>query len=148
MKVILQDDIKNLGDAGDVNEVSDGYARNFLLPKKLVIPFTDSSKAAMDHQNHLIRVKKEKRKKSSAEIAEKMKELTLNIKAKVGDNEKLFGSITSMDISDALGTEGYTVDKRKIELSEPIKTLGAHTVTVKLDEGISTEITVQVEKEE
>lgn len=148
MKVILQDDIKNLGDAGDVKDVSDGYARNFLLPKKLVIPFTNSSKAAIDHQNYIIKVKKEKRKKSSAEIAEQLQQLTLTLKAKVGDSEKLFGSITSMDISDALSEQGFAVDKRKIELPDPIKTLGDHTVTVKLDEGVQASLKVVVEKED
>jgi large subunit ribosomal protein L9 len=148
MKVILQQDIKNLGDAGDIKDVSDGYARNFLLPKNLVIPFTTGSKAAMDHQNHIIRAKKDKRKKSSQEIAEKIKELSITLKAKVGESEKLFGSITTMDISDALQTEGYLVDKRKIEISQPIKTLGSHTVNVKLEEGISVELKIIVEKED
>lgn len=148
MKVILQKDIKNLGDAGDVKVVSDGYARNYLLPKNLVIQYTEASKAAIDHQNHLIKVKKDKRKKSSAEIAEKMKELTLTMNAKVGENDKLFGSITAMDISDALAEQGYTIDKRKVEIAEPIKNLGSHSVDIKLEEGITATITVNVEKAE
>lgn len=147
MKVILQKDVKNLGDAGDIKNVSDGYARNFLLPQKLVIAYNEKSKAAMDHQNHLIKIKKDKRKKVSQELAEKMNALTISIAAKVGEEDKLFGSVTAIEIAKQLADAGYDLDKRKIELPEPIKTLGEHEVSVKLDEGISTTIKVNVTKE-
>jgi large subunit ribosomal protein L9 len=146
MKVILQQDVKNLGDAGDIKVVADGYARNFLIPKNLVIAYNAKSKAAIDHQNQLIKVKKDKRKKVSQEMAEKMKELVISISAKVGEEDKLFGSITNIEIAKQLAEAGYDLDKRKIELAEPIKTLGEFEVVVKLDEGISTTIKLNVVK--
>ena len=147
MKVILQKDIPNLGDAGDVKNVADGYARNFLLPKNLVIKYNESSKKAIDHQKHLIKVKKDKRRKESEKIADAFKNVVVTIKAKVGEDDKLFGSVTSLDISRKLVEAGYEIDKRRIHIDETIKTLGEHTVSVKLEEGLSAPLKVVVEKE-
>jgi large subunit ribosomal protein L9 len=147
MKVILQKDIPNLGDAGDVKNVADGYARNYLLPKKLVIRWNESSKKAIDHQQHLIKVKKEKRKKVSEKIADALKALEIKITAKVGEEDKLFGSVTAIDIAKKLHEAGYNFDKRKIVLDEPIKVIGMYDVPVKLDEGITATLKVAVEKE-
>jgi large subunit ribosomal protein L9 len=147
MKVILQKDIPNLGDAGDVKNVADGYARNFLLPKKLVILFNESSKKAMDHQNHLIKVKKDKRKKESEKIAAAFASIEVKIAAKVGEEDKLFGSITSNDIAKKLKEAGYEIDKRRIHLDDHIKTIGEYKATVKLEEGLSAQIKIIVEKE-
>ncbi|HRX16183.1 MAG TPA: 50S ribosomal protein L9 [Spirochaetota bacterium] len=147
MKVILQKDVANLGDAGDVKIVADGYARNFLIPKKMVIKFNESSKAAIEQQKHLIKVKKEKRKKISASVSDKLKELSLVFKAKVGEEDKLFGAVTSLDIAKKLSEAGFEIDKRKIELEHPIRKTGEHTVSIKLDEGITSEVKVLVEKE-
>jgi large subunit ribosomal protein L9 len=97
MKVILQKDIPSLGDAGDIKEVAEGYARNYLLPQKMVIIANESSKKAIDHQKKLIRIKKEKRKKASEGVAGSISGLELSIPAQVGEEGKLFGSITSMD---------------------------------------------------
>ena len=118
MKVILQKDIHNLGDAGDVKNVADGYARNFLLPKKLVIPYNESSKKAIDHQKQVIKVKKDKRRKESEKTAQAFSGLTLTIKAKVGEEDKLFGSITAIDIAKQLKDAGFDIDKRRIHLDE------------------------------
>ncbi|HEY1406731.1 MAG TPA: 50S ribosomal protein L9 [Spirochaetota bacterium] len=147
MKVILQKDIPNLGDAGDVKVVADGYARNFLLPKKLVILFNESSKKAIDHQKHLIKVKKDKRRKESEKLADAFKGVVITIKAKVGEEDKLFGSVTTLDIARKLKDAGYEIDKRRIHIDEQIKTLGEHTVTIKLEEGLSSPLKVVVEKE-
>ncbi len=147
MKVILQNDIVNLGDAGDVKEVADGYARNYLLPRKLVIHWNASSKKAIDHQNHLIKIKKEKRKKGSEKIIEALKALEIKISAKVGEETKLFGSVTAMDIAKKLKVAGYEIDKRKIILEEPIKELGIYDVSIKLNEGLVASVKVTVEKE-
>ena len=147
MKVILQKDIHNLGDAGDVKNVADGYARNFLLPKKLVIPFNESSKKAIDHQKQVIKVKKEKRRKESEKTAQAFTGLTLTIKAKVGEEDKLFGSITTIDIAKQLKDAGFDIDKRRIHLDEQIKTLGEHSVSIKLEEGLTAQVKVIVEKE-
>ena len=147
MKVILQKDIHNLGDAGDVKNVADGYARNFLLPKKLVIPFNESSKTAIDHQKQVIKVKKDKRRKESEKTAQAFSGLTLTIKAKVGEEDKLFGSITAIDIAKQLKDAGFDIDKRRIHLDEQIKTLGEHNVSIKLEEGLTAQVKVIVEKE-
>jgi len=147
MKVILQKDILNLGDAGDVKTVAAGYARNFLLPQKLVIPFNESSKKAMDHQKHLIKVKKDKRRKESEKIAEAFSNIEVKITAKVGEEDKLFGSVTTTDIAKKLKEAGYDIDKRRIHLDDHIKALGEYKVTIKLEEGLSSTIKVVVEKE-
>jgi len=146
MKVILQKDIANLGDAGDIKEVAEGYARNYLIPKNLVIAANESSKKAMEHQKKLIRIKKEKRKKASQTLADSMKGVELVIPAQVGEEGKLFGSITSMDIAKHLAEKGFAVDKRKILLDTPIKQEGEFSVSVKLDEGLSTAVKVTVVK--
>ena len=146
MKVILQKDITNLGDAGDVKVVADGYARNYLLPKKLVILYNESSKKAMDHQNHLIKVKKEKRKKESEKTASALATVEIKLAVKVGEEDKLFGSITAIDIAKKLKEAGYDIDKRRIHLDDHIKTLGEYKATIKLEEGLSTQIKVIVEK--
>jgi len=146
MKVILQKDISNLGDAGDIKEVANGYARNFLLPKNLVLVANDSSKKAIEHQNKLIKIKKEKRKKESEKIISAMKDVVVNLKVQIGEEGKLFGSITTIDIAKELKLQGYNIDKRKILLENPIKEEGEFKVVVKLEEGLSTEIKVVVEK--
>jgi len=147
MKVILQKDVPNLGDAGDVKEVAAGYARNYLLPKKLVMVYSEAGGRVMDHQKHLIKVKKEKRKKESEKLSDALKDLVLVIKAKAGEDDKLFGSVTSADIAAKLAEAGHAVDKRKIHLDEHIKSLGDHAVSIKLEEGVTAQIKVTVEKE-
>ena len=147
MKVILQKDIPNLGDAGDVKEVADGYARNFLLPKRLVIRYNESSEKAMGHQKKLIKFKKDKRRSQSEKLAEALADMEIKVVAQVGEEDKLFGSVTSMDIAKHLAEKGYQVDKRKIQLDDPIKKRGEYEVPLKLDEGITANIKVIVDKE-
>jgi large subunit ribosomal protein L9 len=147
MKVILQKDIPNLGDAGDIKEVSPGYARNYLLPRKLVIMANESSKRAIDHQKKLVKIKKEKRKKVSEKLAESITGLELQITVQVGEEGKLFGSVTAMDIAKKLKEKGYDIDKRKIIIESPIKQEGEYSVKIKLDEGQAPAIKVIVGKE-
>jgi large subunit ribosomal protein L9 len=147
MKVILQKDIPNLGDAGDIKEVSPGYARNFLLPRKMVIVANESSKKAIDHQKKLVKIKKEKRKKQSEKIAESITGLELQIAVQVGEEGKLFGSVTAMDIAKKLKEKGFEIDKRKIMIETPIKQEGEYTVKIKLDEGQAPAIKIIVGKE-
>ncbi|HNW30430.1 MAG TPA: 50S ribosomal protein L9 [Spirochaetota bacterium] len=147
MKVILQKDIPNLGDAGDIKEVSPGYARNYLLPRKLVIVANESSKRAIDHQKKLVKIKKEKRKKESEKLAGSITGLELQIAVQVGEEGKLFGSVTAMDIAKKLKEKGYDIDKRKIVIENPIKQEGEYTVKIKLDEGQTPTIKVIVCKE-
>lgn len=147
MKVILQKDIPNLGEAGDVKEVAEGFARNYLLPKKLVIPYNESSAKAIEHQKKLVKIKKEKRKKEGQKLVEALSSVALTIGAQVGEEDKLFGSVTAIDIAQKLSQMGYSIDKRKIMLPEPIKKAGEHEVKIKLDEGLSATIKVNVVKE-
>ena len=147
MKVILQKDIPSLGDAGDIKEVAEGFARNYLLPKKLVIVANESSKKAIDHQMKLIKIKKDKRKKTSEQLAASMSDVEITISAKVGEEGKLFGSITSMDIAKELKEKGFDIDKRKILLDAPIKSEGEFKIGIKLEEGLTATVKVIVVKE-
>ncbi len=147
MKVILQKDIPNLGEAGDVKDVAEGYARNYLLPKKLVIPYNESSAKAIEHQKKLVKIKKEKRKKEGQKLVEALSNVALTIGAQVGEEDKLFGSVTAIDIAQKLVEMGFAIDKRKIILPEPIKKAGEHEVKIKLEEGLSATIKVNVVKE-
>ncbi len=147
MKVILQKDIPSLGDAGDIKEVAEGFARNYLLPKKLVIVANESSKKAIDHQMKLIKIKKDKRKKTSEQLAASMSDIEITIPAKVGEEGKLFGSITSIDIAKELKLKGFDIDKRKIQLDSPIKSEGEFKVAIKLEEGLTATVKVIVVKE-
>jgi len=146
MKVILQKDIPNLGDAGDIKDVADGYARNYLLPKKLVLLANESSRKAIEHQRKLIKLKKDKRKKESEKAAEAINGVEIQIEAQVGEEGKLFGSVTSMDIAAKLLEKGIEVDKRKILLDAPIKQEGEFEITIKLEEGLNAQIKVSVVK--
>jgi large subunit ribosomal protein L9 len=147
MKVILQKDIPNLGEAGDIKEVANGYARNFLLPKNLVVMANDSSKKAIEHQNKMIRIKKEKRKKQSEKLMEAISGVELSFSVQVGEEDKLFGSVTAIDIAKQLKEKGFDVDKKKIHLAAPIKELGNFEVPVKIDEGITATVKLTVNKE-
>ncbi len=147
MKVILQKDIPSLGEAGDIKEVSPGYARNYLLPKNLVIPANESSRKAVEHQKKLIRIKKDKRKKESEKTMEALSGVEVKIGVQVGEEEKVFGSVTAMDIARKLKEQGFEIDKRKIHLDEPIRKLGEFEVPVKLEEGLSAKVKVTVFKE-
>lgn len=147
MKVILQKDVPHLGEAGDIKEVTGGFARNYLLPKGLVIVYNESSAKAIEHQKKLVKIKKEKRKKEGQKLVDALSNITLTIGAQVGEEDKLFGSVTAIDIAEKLSQMGHVIDKRKIVLSEPIKKAGEHIVKIKLEEGMSASITVAVVKE-
>jgi len=144
MKVILQKDIPNLGDAGDIKDVAEGYARNYLLPRNLVIVADESSKRTADHQKKLVKVKKDKRKKESEKVLEKLSGVSVSVAAQVGEEGKLFGSVTSMDIAKKLREQGFQIDKRKIHLESPLKLEGEYEVSIKLDEGLTGKIKVVV----
>ncbi len=147
MRVILRKDVKNLGKAGEVKEVKEGYARNFLLPRRLAEELTEGKlKEARQHEE-----KKEQKSQRDREAASKVKEklagLNVVIKARTGEKGKLFGSITVADIAAALKDHGILVDKRKLDLGQPIKTLGVHTVTVKLHSEVNVALDILVEEE-
>ena len=144
MQVILREDIDNLGKIGDLVKVADGYARNFLVPAKKAIEATPNNVHAMDHAKKMVSDRIRKLKKEAAADADVIKALAITIKAKSGEEGKLFGSVTSMDIAEAMKAQGVTVDKRKIVLDEPIKRLGDFTVTVKLHADVTAEFKLSV----
>lgn len=144
MKVILKEDVKNLGKMGDIVNVAEGYARNFLIPKKRAAEAITKNIKELEHQKKMIQEKAKKQKNSAQTLSEKMASLNLFIKAKAGEEEKLFGSITSMDIAAALKNEGIAIDKKKISIEEPIKRLGSYTVSVKVHPDITIQLNITV----
>ena len=146
MKVILNEDVKSLGLMGEVVNVSDGYARNFLLPKKFAVEANTKNLKEFEHNKKIITERAAKIKESFKSIADKLSSLTLTIKAKTGEDDKLFGSVTNMNVAEALVAAGHDIDKKKIVM-EPIKRLGEYSVTIKLHTNLSAEVKVIVVQE-
>lgn len=147
MKVILKDDVKNVGNMGDIVKVADGYARNYLLPRGLAVEASTKNVKSVEHEKRIIQEKSKKIKNSAQDFSDRISKVTLVMKANAGEEGKLFGSVTTMDIAEALKNEGFDIDKKKISLDEPIKRLGEHTVNVKIHPEITTNVTVQVVQE-
>ncbi len=148
MLVILRENIVHLGHTGEVVKVSDGYARNYLLPRNLVVTADEKSIASIEHHKKMLEKKRQVEKVVAQGLAKKLEEFSCTITRKVGENDRLFGSVSSADIADVLKNGGFEVDKRSISLASPIKALGMYTVSVKLDSEISTTLKVSVVKEE
>ena len=147
MKVILLQDVKGKGKKGQMLEVSDGYARNFMLPKKLAIEATTDAVNTMRMNDKAAAEKAAKERAEALEISKKLREMTLTVTAKGGGAGRLFGSVTNQEIADALKAKsGIALDKRKIVLSDPIKSVGTYTVTCKLGYEISAPLTVKIEE--
>ena len=147
MKVILKDDVKNVGNMGDIVKVADGYARNYLVPRGLAVEASTKNVKSVEHEKRIIQEKSKKIKNSAQDFSDRLSKVTLVMKANAGEEGKLFGSVTTMDIAEALKNEGYDIDKKKISLDEPIKRLGEHKVNVKIHPEITTNVTVQVVQE-
>ena len=147
MLVLLRDNVANLGRTGDVVSVSDGYARNFLLPRNLVIAADAGNIAMVEHHKKTLEKKRQAQKLVSEELAKKLAEVSCSIARKVGEHDKLFGSVSAGDIVDALKKAGYTVDKHTVQLTGPIKALGVHSVVIKLEPEVSATVKVSVVKE-
>ena len=148
MEIILREDVEKLGNRGDVVKVAAGYARNFLLPRKLAVAATDANKKIVEQEKQAHLRREAKAVGEAQDLARLLGSVTVTIARKAGENDQLFGSVTAADISDALAAEKYTIERRKIVLDEPIRTLGEHKVTVRLHRDVPTEITVNVTKEE
>ena len=148
MEVILREDVDKLGNRGQLVKVASGYARNYLLPKRLAVPATESNKKIVEQERQAHLRREAKLVADAGELAKMMTNVTVTISQKAGENEQLFGSVTSKDITEALEQQGYTIDRRKIVLDEPIKTLGDFKVPLRLHRDVTTEITVKVVKEE
>lgn len=148
MEVILREDVDKVGARGSVVKVADGYARNFLLPKRLAVPATGANKKIVEQEREAYLRREAKVKSESEDLAKLMSDVRVTIRQRAGENNQLFGSVTAKDIADALEAQKYHVDRRKIQLDEPIRTLGEHKVTLRLHRDVSTEITVNVEAEQ
>ncbi len=145
MKVILTTDVAKLGKSGEMKDVTDGYARNFLIPHKLAVPAAGGAYRAWQH-DIASREEKRQRERGEAEIAAtRIASTTLTMGVKVGEGGRLYGSITTQDIADALGRRGITVDKHKVDLDQPLKSLGTYKVAVKVYAGMTSEVTIIVE---
>lgn len=147
MKVFLKEDVKSLGKMGDIVNVAEGYARNFLIPKKFAVEANTKNIKEFEHNKRVLQLRADKLRQSFKSIADKIASLTVEIKARAGEEEKLFGSITNMDIADALKAQGIEIDKKRIVLDEPIKRLGSYSVEVKLHSDITATVNVNVVQE-
>jgi large subunit ribosomal protein L9 len=149
MEVILREDIEKLGNRGQVVKVAPGYARNFLLPKRLAVPATEGNKKIVEQERQAHVRRDAKQKDEAADLGKQLAGVTITIAQKAGENDQLFGSVTSKDVADALAAKDFTaVDRRKIQLDDPIKQLGEYKVPVRLHKDVTVEITVVVTKEE
>jgi large subunit ribosomal protein L9 len=147
MQVILKSEVKDLGHIGEVLNVKDGYARNFLIPRGLAVEANQKNIKAFEHEKRKIQELAKKAKAGAQDLASRLSAVSLTIKAKAGEEDKLFGSVTAMDIADALKKEGFDIDKKKIQLEDPIKRLGSYTVAVKIYPEVSAQVSVQVTAE-
>jgi large subunit ribosomal protein L9 len=148
MKVILKEDIKNLGTMGSVVEVADGFGRNYLIPKNLAVEANPKNLKRLEHEKNIILAKAKKIRKEAEELAAKLSGMLLSIEAQCGEEGRLFGSVTTMDIAEALAKQGIEIDKRKIVLEEPIKRLGTYDISIKIHHDVTANMTVEVKKAE
>ena len=147
MEVILREEIEKLGRRGDVVKVAAGYARNYLLPKRLAVAANESNKKIVEQEKQAYLRRESKEIGDANDLARMMATVEVTIAQKAGENDQLFGSVTAQDIAAALERAGYTIDRRKVNLAEPIKSLGDYKVTVKLHREVSIELPVHVVKE-
>ena len=147
MEVILREDVPNLGTVGDIVKVKPGYARNYLLPRGLAVVADRRNVHVLEHQKRLVADKRERDRRQAETAAQKLTQLRLTLKARAGEEGKLFGSITNIDIEKALAEQGFTVERRRIRLEDPIKSIGEHLVPIHLGVGVDAHVTVVVEPE-
>ncbi len=144
MKVILKEDVSNLGDIGTIVNVSNGYARNYLIPRGLAVEASTRNMKSLEHEKRIIQEKIKKLKVSSEDVASKISSLIISLKAKAGEEGKLFGSVTSKDIAEALNAENIMIDKRKILLDNPIKRIGEHMVKIRIHPEVLANLKINV----
>ena len=144
IEVILREHVEHLGNRGEVVKVASGYARNFLLPRKLALVVTAENKKQIERERAVAEAREAGERKDAETLAHKLTGVEIAIARRVGENQVLFGSVTASDIAEALAALQFTVDRRKIQLADPIKTLGEHTVPVKLFRDVTSQLTVKV----
>ncbi|HYQ80200.1 MAG TPA: 50S ribosomal protein L9 [Anaeromyxobacteraceae bacterium] len=147
MKLILREDVENLGKGGELVEVKPGYGRNYLLPRGLAVMANPRNLREIEHQKQVAQAKAAKLRASAEALAKRLAETPLSLKRKVGEQDKLYGSVTAMDLAEALAQRGLSIDRRSIDLSEPIKTVGEFEVPVKLHHEVAGKVKVKVEPE-
>lgn len=147
MEVILKEDVAKLGARGEVVKVAEGYGRNYLLPRKLAIEASKGNKSVIEQMKAASLRRSAKEKTQAEELAKQFDGVSLTFERRSGENDQLFGSVTSGDISDALEKKSFVVDRRKIQLHEPLKTLGEFTISIKLHKDVTTHVKVIIEKE-
>ena len=148
MKVILQEEVENLGDMGDVVDVTAGYGRNYLIPKGLAVRASKRNVKSVEHEKRIQTQRLAKRKGSAEDFSEKLGKLSLRFVRRVGEGDRLFGSVTAKDIADAIQEAGEKVDRRKIQLESPIKAMGVYKIPVRVHPEVTAELNVWVEAEE
>ena len=144
MEVILRTHVENVGKRGEIVKVADGYARNYLLPRKLALLATDGNKKQIERERAKFEVKELEEQKVAQAVADRMATVEIEIARRVGETEALYGSVTSSDIADALAAKGFDLDRRKLQLHEPIKKIGAYDVPVKLHRDVIVRLKVRV----
>ncbi len=147
MKIILKEDVENLGQPGDVVEVKDGYARNFLIPRQFALRATPSNLKVYEQEKQRIEVERDKGKREAEALAERLKEVSLTATVAVGEEDRVFGSVTTQNIGELLTAKGFDIDRRKILLDEPLKALGVYEIGIKLHSEVEAQIKVWVVKE-
>lgn len=148
MEVILKKSVEGLGAPGDVLKVADGYARNYLLPMQLAVHATERNRRHLEHQKRVIDHQEAKDKERALEIASQVTGVTCTLSRRAGENDRLFGSVTSMDIAESLRAQGFDLERRFFELAEPIRELGVFMVPIKLHTDVVVELQIVVEREE
>ena len=148
MEIILREDIEKLGRRGQVVKVAAGYARNYLLPKRLAVEATEANKKIIEQERQAHLRREAKQQTEAAELAKLISGVKVTIAQKAGENDQLFGSVTAQDVVNALEKQNFTIERRKVQLEEPIKQLGEYRVPLKLHREVTAEITVEVVKEE
>ena len=147
MQIILQEDVDKLGHRGQIVEVKEGYARNYLLPRKLALPVSKGNLKQLEQIKRALAKREATEREGAQKQAELLAALTVSFTRKAGENDQMFGSVTAADISEGLAAQGYTVDKRKLQLEQPIKALGEYDVPAKLHREVVAHIKVVVNKE-
>ncbi len=147
MEVILRQHVDNLGERGQIVKVADGYARNYLLPRKLALPATDGNRKHVERERRIMETRESEEKGQAEAIAERLAAVDISIARRVGDTDQLYGSVTAADIADFLKSKGYEIDRRKLVLADPIKTIGEHNVPLKLHREVTVPLKVKVVKE-
>ena len=146
MEIILRDHVDNLGKRGEVVKVADGYARNYLLPRKLALPATEANKKWIERERKIAEARDQEERGAADAIASRLTVLELTISRKVGENDQLYGSVTNADIAELMKEKGFDIDRRKVLLPDPIKTLGENTIPVKLHRDVTAQVRVTVTK--